>query len=166
MNETDKLQADYVRERDAREFAMGDTLDVKTSVILAVIVFLAAQSADFFKETLTPCMRVLQFLSVFGLVVAGIFAVLELLPRDYGTEGSPLSYQEWVGELKAFYAGQQNADVLVAEHVIKGRSQRTTERIEANIAINKRKSNFLSLSFIFTAISLAANLATLAIRLF
>ncbi|MGH9688006.1 MAG: hypothetical protein ACRD5K_13040 [Candidatus Acidiferrales bacterium] len=166
MKEVDKIQADYVRERDTREFDLGDTLDVKTSVILAVIVFLAAQSGDFFKGTLTPRMRHLQYLSVAALILAGIFAVAELVPRNYGTEASPSRYQKWVSELDAYYAGEDNADALVADEAVRGRCQRAMARVDKNIEINKQKSLFLSACFIFTAVSLAANLITLAIHLF
>lgn len=161
-----KLQADYARDRDAREFSLGDTLDVKASVILAVIVFLAAQSEHFFQGNLNLCMRGLQYLSVLALVLGGIFAVIELIPRDYGAEGSPSSYDKWVSDLESYYAGKENADALVVEQAIRGRLTRATERIEANIAVNKGKSTFLSLCFICTTVSLAANLLTMVMRLF
>src|ERR1035437_8609298 len=161
MREISKLQADYARERDAREFSLGDTLDVKTSVILAVIVFLATQSEHFFESTLNSCMRELQYLSVVALVLGGIFAVIELVPRDYAGEGPPSSYDTWVRDLETYYAGKENADALIVEEAIKGRVAKATERIETNIAINKRKSQFLYLCFICTTVSLAANLLTL-----
>ena len=166
MTEISRLQGESVRDRDAREFSLGDTLDVKTSVILAVIVFLAAQSEHFFQDSLTPCVRDVQYISAIALVAGGISAVLELIPRNYQAENSPSSYGQWISDLERYYAGQDNADASIAEQFVKGYVARTTERIEANIAVNQRKSLWLNVCFISTVVSLAANLFTLITRLF
>jgi len=161
-----KLQAECIFNRDAHEFSLCDMLDVKTSVILAVLVFLAAQSEGFFRAGLNGCTMTLQYVSVSAIILGGICAVCELWPRNYGTEGSPQKYDDWLAELRNHYGTAENADALVLEQAILGRAQRAKERAETNIATNKRKSRFLLGSFSFAVISLAANLATLATRLF
>jgi len=164
--EINELRERYAVERDDREFSLGDTLDVKTSVILLVVVFLAEQSSHFFESPLTRSEWWMQFVSVASLIVAGIFAVLELCPRDYGTEGSPTRYDEWIEKLKTYYSESDNPDSLVFEQAIKGRAERARERAELNIVANKKKSMFLRVAFWFTVASFSINLATLAMRLF
>ena len=161
-----KLQEEYAVKRDAKEFSLGDTLDVKTSIILAVIVFLATQSAGFFQSTLSKWACYLQYASVAALILAGIFAVLELRPREYEQEDTPTRYDEWIEKLRIFYADSENAESQVLEQAIIGRTQRARERAEANILVNKRKSDLLTLAFWLTVASLGLNLATLAIHPF
>lgn len=164
--ETNKLNAEYTFKRDEHEFSLCDSLDVKASIILVILVFLAAQSDEFFRAGVAGCARVLQYISVGALILGGIGAVIELWPRDYGTEGSPQKYENWLTELDQHYAKSDNPDKLVLEQVVIGRAKRAKERAEVNIATNKRKTKFLYASFWFVVISLAANLATLVSRLF
>lgn len=164
--EISKLQADYGRERDAREFSLGDTLDVKASVALAVIVFLAAQSDEFFRAGINGWALRFQYVAILGLVMAGIFSVFELFPRKYGIEGSLDRYDKWMEDLEEHYADKQNASELVLEQAIKGRYERTKQRVKQNIITNQRKSHLLYACFICTALAFAANLATLVTRLF
>ena len=161
-----RLQEEYTIKRDEREFSVGDTLDVKTSVILAVIVFLAAQSDSFFHSTIIGWSLYLQYISVAALILAGIFAVLELWPRNYQQEDSPLKYDEWMEKLRLHYSESENVESDVLEQAILGRTQAARERAESNIRVNNRKSALLQAAFYFTVISLSANLATLAIHLF
>jgi hypothetical protein len=164
--EISKLQEEYTIRRDDREFSLGDTLDVKTSVILAVIVFLAAQTDAFFQSGLIGWPRYFQYCSVVALILGGIFAVLELRPRNYQQEDSPVKYDEWIEKLRLHYAKTENMDAEIFEQAVLGRIQRARERAEQNIIVNQRKSDLLHWAFWCTVISLAANLATLVIRLF
>jgi Family of unknown function (DUF5677) len=164
--ELSRLESEYISERDAREFSLGDTLDIKASIILAIGVFLAGQSEHFFQSNINYLATIVQYVSVASLILASVLAVLELWPQAYGTEASPEKYQEWAGKLKIYYSGAENEEALVMNQVIVGRSQRATERVVENIRANKRKSFYLSAAFVFTSISLAANLLTLTIHLF
>ena len=165
--ELNKIQAEYMNDKDAKEFSLGDVLDVKTSVLLAVIVFLAAESDQFFHATvpLSKWGIWLQYVSIGALTLAGIFAVLELKPRDYSTETSPEKEEKWVSEVQAVYAGETDS-TLVVDQILKARYTRTKERVQENIAVNRQKSSLLSVCFTFTAIAFGANLLTLATRLF
>lgn len=166
--EINKVQAEYIREKDAKEFSLGDVLDVKTSVLLAVIVFLAAQSDQFFRANTSLGywgLRI-QYISVLALMLAGLFAILELIPREYFTEASPEKDEKWLRELISHFSNAPNADDLILSQVFQGRYERTKERVEGNIALNKRKSRLLGFCFAFTALSFIANLMTLTSRLF
>ncbi len=161
-----RFLASHVFERDSREFSLCDTLDVKTSVILVVLVFLAGQSEHFFQANLSRWLVVVQCISVTFLIAGGVMAVLELWPRDYGTEGSPSAYQDWVDQLRQYYSSEENADPLTLEKAIEGRAERAKERTEQNIAVNSVKSSYLGAAFMCAVVSLAANVLTLVSRLF
>jgi hypothetical protein len=67
-------------ERDRQEFALGDTLDIKTGLILAALTFLAIQSGELIHAGLPLGQQVLQYVSVVALIVGGVLATIELWP--------------------------------------------------------------------------------------
>jgi hypothetical protein len=160
------LRQECIFKRDEIEFALADTLDVKTSVILIVIVFLAEQSRNFLESNLSCYAHWMQFTSVTALVLAGIFAVFELCPRDYWQADTPTQWDEWIAKLKVHYAESDNPDSLVLEQAIEGHTEMASERTEKNILTNKRKSVYLRIAFWFTVTSFALNLLTLVMHLF
>jgi len=162
----DDLWANYAFERDAREFSLGDTLDIKTSIILVVLVFLAGQTDTFFHDGLVGDARILQYVSVGAVICGGICAVFELIPRRYSVEATPTEYDTWIADLKKRHEKDANPDAVVLERAILGRAKRAKERAETNIAVNERKSNLMTASFYFSAASLGANLITMVMRLF
>jgi len=151
-------------ERDRQEFALGDTLDIKTGLILAALTFLAIQSGDLIHSSLPLCQQILQYISVAALVGGGVLATLELWPVDYDRESTPDKYIDWL-ETESQNRGAAGHPESVAAVLAKGRVQRTIERINTNVIANKRKSKFMRASFLFVVLSFAANVATLFIRL-
>src|SRR5690348_2991559 len=101
--EIEKLKAENAKEKDTKQFSLGDTLDVKASVILVVIVFLATESGDFFRSNLGVWETRLQYFSVVMLVIAGILAFIELCPREYKTDDSVEAFGEWLHNLEVYY---------------------------------------------------------------
>jgi hypothetical protein len=93
---------EYVQERDRAEFALGDTLDVKTGLVLAGLTFLAIQSGDFIKPDLPLSQIVAQAISVLAMIVGGILAVCELWPRDYDREATPEKYEAWFAKTEKY----------------------------------------------------------------
>lgn len=167
--EIEKVKAENAKDKDARQFSLGDTLDVKASVILVVIVFLATQSGDFFHSHLGVWETRLQYLSVAALVAAGVLAFIELCPRNYSTDDSVGEFAKWLDELVAYYRKEGKADQekvveQTIEEATRGICQRAKERAEKNLTINKRKSSLLYGCYLCTAISFAVNLLTLIIR--
>jgi hypothetical protein len=160
------LREQYIFERDKIEFALADTLDVKTSVILIVIVFLAEQSRHFLESNPSYYMHWIQFASVTALVLAGIFAVFELCPRDYWQADTPTRWDEWIAKLKAHYSESDNPDSLVLEQAMEGHTEMARKRTEKNILTNKRKAVYLQIAFWFTIASFTLNLLTLVMHLF
>ncbi len=80
----DELQETQAVEIAAREFSLADTLDVKTSIILAVIVFLATELERFFPSPVVGCAVALHYFSVTFLVLGAVFSAIELWPQNYG----------------------------------------------------------------------------------
>jgi hypothetical protein len=150
-------------ERDRQEFALGDTLDIKTGLILAALTFLAIQSGELIHSGLPLSQQILQYISVGALILGGVLATLELWPIDYDREAPPDKYLDWL-EAETQNQGISGSEA-VASLLTKGRLTRTLERINTNFTANKRKSRFMRASFLFVVLSFAANVTTLFIRL-
>lgn len=173
-------------ERDQQEFALGDTLDIKTGLILAGVTFLAILTGDLMKSTGVSHVEVLatikgsapinsafvqwvaQFVSVLAIIGSGIYSVLVLIPRNYDREPVPSKYLTWIQETEAYREKypEEKAEPVTAEKLIAKRVENAIANIQTNIAHNKRKSSLMFIAFNFMAVSLAANLFTLAMRLF
>ena len=166
FTELQKLWWERIFERDRQVYTDKDTLDVKTGLILVILIFLAGQSAEFVKSSATCFGRHAQYLSIAFLILGGIFAVLELWPRTFFEEAEPQEYEERLALLRTYYLDEPNPGEYALTRALEERLEATHKRIRRNIAINDKKSNLLNWSFYCAAVSLAANLATLAIRLF
>jgi hypothetical protein len=157
--------AEYTYERDRAEFSLGDTLDIKTGLILACLTFLAIQLSEFMKQAPLPYQTVIEYISVAALIVGGVFCVLVLLPREYSREAAPTKYAAWIKDLEAYRREYPDAQVT-DEAFIEARIASANDRIEINGAINRRKSKFMFIAFWAAIVSFVANISTLAIRLF
>ena len=166
FTELQKLWWERIFERDRQVFTDKDTLDVKTGLILVILIFLAGQSAEFLKSSTTFLERFTQYLSITFLIIGGIFAVAELWPRTFFEEAEPQEYEERLSLLKNYYEDEPNPEEFALTRAMEERLEAAHTRIRKNIAINEEKSSLLNRSFYFVVISLAANLAMLAIRLF
>lgn len=154
--------SEYAFQRDLQEFSLGDTLDIKTGLILAALTFLAIQSGEFIKPGLTTAQAALQTLSITCLVISGVFVVCELKPRDYDREPSPDAYLSWIEQLKASGVDAAEIPQRIAAHRLRLANQRVT----TNAAINVAKAKWMNLAFWFSIASFALNVITLTMRLF
>jgi hypothetical protein len=164
--ELSALRARIAVERAEREFAFCDTLDVKTSIVVAIIVFLASQSDRFLRANAGRLVLDLQYISVVSLILSGIAAIVALWPRNYENEASPSEYSGWFDDLTAFYANTENPEAAILDQINEGRAMRAAERAEKLIVLNKTKSTLMFVAFVGVGLSLAINLLTLAIHLF
>jgi len=94
--------SEYVYERDRIEFSLGDTLDIKTGLLLATLTFLALQSGSLIESKLSFAQSVAQSLSILFQVIGAVFCVLELWPRDYEREAMPELYDAWIAQSEEF----------------------------------------------------------------
>jgi hypothetical protein len=173
-------------ERDQQEFALGDTLDIKTGLILAGLTFLAILTGDLMKSTgishsevwavvtrhspiTFACVQwAAQFVSVLALIVGGIYSVRVLIPRDYDREPTPSTYMGWVRDTETYREQypEAAAEPVTVERLIAKRLENVTANIQNNLALNERKSDWMFVAFWSMAASFGANLLTLAMRLF
>jgi hypothetical protein len=154
-------------ERDRQEFALGDTLDIKTGLILAALTFLAIQSTDLVKGGLSFRQEIVQFVSVIAMIVGGAFCAAELWPRDYAREAPPSKYQDWIEHANKLHEeNPQESDPVTVEALTSARISSALTSVQTNLAINKLKSKLMIVAFFGAIAAFAANVATLAIRLF
>src|SRR5712691_6291973 len=94
---------------------LGDTLDTKASIGLAIIIFLATQSAYFLDKGLMRFPGTMQIFSIICSVVAGILALAELWPREYILPQPESDYiQQRIDELTTHYSPYPDVEVNVA----------------------------------------------------
>jgi hypothetical protein len=161
-----KVLFEYVQERDRNEFALGDTLDVKTGLILAGLTFLAIQCGDFIKPHLPLGQTIAQAVSVLALVVGGVLAVCELWPRDYDREATPEKYEAWIADTEKYQQEHPETSAITADRLVMIRLESAKKRVQVNLAINNLKSRLMFASFYCLATAFAANIVTLVMRLF
>jgi hypothetical protein len=153
-------------ERDRQEFALGDTLDVKTGLTMVALTFLAIQSGELIKANMSLAQCLVQICSISTLILGGALAVAELWPRDYKREPPPATYKKWILDTEAYRETYPDADPVTAEKLTEARVANAIESVQANLAINKQKSRLSFWAFGCVAVAFAANIATLIIRLF
>jgi hypothetical protein len=156
-----------INAKDDLAINLGDTLDVKASILLVVITFLATQTAYFLdKHTPGPP----HFLLVgSGVLLAGstIAAFVALWPREYMFPLPEVSGIDRASELRDFYTQHENVDAraMFAEFT-KNEIGWAQSRISANQRKNRTKAAWLEWSFYFAAAAMVLNTATLVMRLF
>ncbi|MHB8541699.1 MAG: hypothetical protein ACYDCD_12280 [Candidatus Acidiferrales bacterium] len=163
----ESLLNEYIAEHD-RILGTCDAYDVKASIWLAVIIFLAVQTGDMLGKGLPRCLLYGQWLSAVLLVAAGVFTLIELYPRDYKRYApSNGVIVEWLTRLRERHNGEADAESVILHKTTSYRISWFTKMITDNKALNRKKANLLLLSFWTTAIAAGTNLTTLAIlRLF
>ncbi|HET7213626.1 MAG TPA: hypothetical protein VFL79_08560 [Terriglobia bacterium] len=159
---------EHVKSQDDLEFGLGDTLDVKTSIAVVAITFLATQSAGFLdsKPALPPWLHFAQFFSILFLAVAGVLALGELWPRKYAARTAPGEFQSWVERLSTFYNGDPDSASKVITEIARQEIQKSTKRFEHNSKVNTQKFWFLEWCFRLTLFALMLNLLTLVVLAF
>lgn len=164
MAKYDETVMDFLRSQDEREVDLGDTFDIKTSIALVILIFLAAQSADFLKMPLSYWWHTIQQLSVVCLVVGGVLALLELIPRNYRLRMPPDAFLTWADEVKASYEKSDAPDPEsgAIAHIRDVEIKKLKDRFAANSSVNATKSWLVNWSFWATLMAVILNLLTLA----
>ncbi len=161
-----KTAEEYVFERDRSEFSLGDTIDIKTGLILASLTFLAIQAGELFKRPLHSYQIVAFGVSVAAMILGGIFSTAVLWPRDYSLEATPDEYDDWLAKMGSYREMYPDAKPTDENELIGVRLKAAKERILINYSINQKKSTLMFLAFRCAVVSFLANLFTLAMRLF
>jgi hypothetical protein len=142
---------------------LGDALDVKASIGLALILFLATQSAYFLDKGDLPRIGIwMQLGSIFCIVCAASFALKELWPRRYDLPEPESNYiPKRIEQLTQHYGAYPDVAANVTEAFTNDEIEWAKKRIAANQKKNWKKSNSLNLSFWFTLATVILNLLTL-----
>ncbi len=153
--------------KDDLAIKLGDGLDVKASILLLVITFLATQTAYFLDKHAAGLPHYLLVAAGVLLGCATIAAFVELWPRTYVLPLPEKSGIDRAAELRDFYSQHEGveADVMVAEFT-KNEMGWAQSRISTNQGINHVKARWLEWSFYLTAVAMIFNIATLLMRLF
>lgn len=160
--EIESAISDHEKRLDEMFFQLSDVLDVKASIILVVISFLGAISAQVLGFNDLPIViKVIQVIAVLALA-GGVFAtVLSLWPRIFDAPPDTAEWTAYLSQLEKFFEGKEGADQLVAENFIKSISKRRQDRIAKNRALTDKKSNYNSWAFRATVVAVTAEAVSL-----
>jgi hypothetical protein len=140
---------------------LGDALDIKASIGLAVILFLATQNAYFLEKSLPKITVWVQFVSIGCVAIAALFALWELWPRMYilPQPESPI-VTDRIEQLNQHYGSYPNTEENVRQALLQDEIRWATGRIADNQKKNGWKSALLNWSFWLTGIAVVLNLLT------
>jgi len=159
-----KLLTKRTLERDRIEYTVGDVLDVKAGLVLAILVFLAGQAIDLFKDAHESVEISLLAISLVAIIIGAIFALVQWFPRRYSVVSHPAKYRPWLEDLFRRFAAQNVSEADTLEHLEKVELDQASSRIDINIRHNRKKMLMMKGCFACVFISLFANLATVAVR--
>ena len=157
MTDADRVTVERLYAKDEMELNLGNTLDVKASLVLVLITFLAAQTEDLLsKGELSHPGRVLQMIAAISLGMALLTAVWGLWIREYAVE-LPEDLSAWIERLREFYQDELNAELEIERSILGWQIGRTTERIQINGGLNAQRTSLASWSFRLTAAACSKN---------
>lgn len=161
-----EIRLEEINAKEDLSLRLGDALDVKASIGLALLIFLATQSAYFLDKRVAHYAFGMQVASIFCIVVAVILAICELWPRIYILpEPESNIVTERIEELRQFFLAHSDeypdVEASTTSALINDQMKWAKERIADNQKKNWRKSNCLNWSFWLTIPAIALNLATL-----
>jgi hypothetical protein len=162
VSELFKLRLESAQKYDDSERSLGDVLDVKASVALVAVTFLAGVSAQLITmQGLSPLWSKIQLpiqiVALLLLSVTGALIITELWPSDYLALPTPKDDADWIERLSV--AGKSATEVL--DTVSKRKLSSAIEGVEHNKKINDRKSSLLHWVFKLLAGALTLVLADL-----
>jgi len=161
-----EIRLGEINAKEDLSLRLGDALDVKASIGLAVILFLATQSAYLLDKGLPRLGIVYQIFSIACVVLAAIFSLWELWPMVYvlpSPESPEISHR--IEELRAHYSAYPDVETLAAEAFMDDEIAWAAKRIADNQKKNRKKSIRLELSFVFTGGAVVINLLTVLLSL-
>jgi hypothetical protein len=163
-NTYEQIIFENLKSQNDIEYELGDTLDIKTSIALVIIIFLATQSGGFLATAMPRHWHNIQLVAVICLVFAGLLAVSELFPRTYKVGLEPDEFIKWAQDVEGFYNAKasSNPEKKGVEFIRRKVADQMLRRFTANSAINSLKSKLVTWVFGLTLTALILNLFTLA----
>ena len=140
------------------EVSLGDTLDVKASILLLIITFLATFAAAVLSSNYEPLWRYAQIASLFFLMISSFYSIGALWPREYTTsESIPEDFIAWVENLDSHWK-EQKPEQNMFEYILLDEMRKTARAERENKAINVDKIRLLKRSFWTMLLVLAIDL--------
>lgn len=156
------LVADDAKRLDEIIFQTGDVLDVKASIILVAVTFLATLSGEILTVSDLPvAIKVIQVIAVVAVSIAGVLTVCALWPRQFDVPPSPTRTSAYAEQLQQYFRGKLNADELLVEDLRKDAMEIRLERIATNRRLAVSKSRFNKFAFYSIGVAVCAELASL-----
>ena len=153
---TTEFLGERTRERDRFELELGDTFDVKASIVLLILTFLGTTSATMLTaDRLTAAPKLAQVPVIAFVVISGMFCVACLWPKDYLFDDLPETYANWLANL-----GESDSEQL--EGITTLSFELANGRIKHNHALNKTNAWSLNGAFWFMALALFVELGAIA----
>jgi hypothetical protein len=153
---TIEFLGERTRERDRFELDLGDTFDVKASIVLLILTFLGTISATMLTaDKLPAAAKLAQIPVIAATVISGIFCVACLWPKDYLFDDLPEAYSNWLAAL-----GESDSEQL--DGVTRLSLELANGRITHNHSLNRTKTWLLNGAFWFMALALFVELGALA----
>jgi hypothetical protein len=159
--------ADSIRELTKRvdelNYAVGDTLDVKSSIILVVITLLGTVSGGIVATANLPAtIKLVQSAAVLALVVAGVLTLIALWPREFSIPPRPERHWDYLNGLEQYYAGEPHAEQRVVADFDAELERLARERIICNNQLASKKTKLNSGAFYATAVAVTLELVSLS----
>jgi hypothetical protein len=153
----DEILIARLTNRETQLSQQADALDVKASILLVAITFLAGQSTYFLSKHPTGFIHWNQLLSVVVQIVAGCLLAWQLYIKTYPAEASE-KYPQWRDELIAHFGGDQQA---IESEMTKGIIEGCTNRAKEANRINEQKATVIQRAYWLSLSAFACNLAAL-----
>ncbi len=167
MEAISEIRLGEINSKEDLSLRLGDALDMKASISLAAIIFLATQTAYLFDKGLARYGYYLQVVSIVCIVFAAIYALLELWPIEYGLpQPESLIVTKRIKELTDHYGAYPNVEENVVKSFMEDEMAWAQNRIADNQNKNRRKSDLLARSFWFMGVAVILNLLTVCLFLF
>ena len=156
--------AEDAKRLDEIYYELGDTLDVKASIILVLAAFLGAVSGQVLTlPSLSWPIEVLQSLVVLSLGLCAVFTVLCLRIREFDGPPPPEQWAESLYSWSEHYAKYPTGDDDMLEHFEIERRNLTSERIAGNRKLAKEKAKMNGRALWATAAALGFEFLSLAV---
>jgi hypothetical protein len=152
-------------ERDRMEFGLGDTIDVKAGITVAIIAALGTLSGTLLTASgaLPKWELISQLISIGCLLVACFLAVCAVIPRNYMLAATPENFQNWVSSLRQHYVDNPDPSLDIDSIVDDNLVSLAAKRVEANHAINVSKSRLIEWAIWPVAFALIVDVGTLSV---
>jgi hypothetical protein len=157
-----KILKEHTLERDRIELSTGDVLDVKAGLLLVMLVFLAEQTSNIFQANLNAFQAFLDWVSILGLIIGGLLAVVQLMPKKYSVLSYPGAYEKWLHGLRSLYSEEKNPEAEVMRVAEDAEISQAVERIDRNLELNRNKIRLIKLCFYCVIATFLANIVMLA----